>query len=499
MSGRDAFDVIVVGAGAAGCVMAARLAQSRARSVLLLEAGRDLRSDPPELVRDGWNMTREFDWGYASEPDDIGASQKLRRLKLVGGTSNVVRFAVRGSPADYGEWVALGNPGWGFDDLLPYFKRLETDLDYGDQPWHGDRGPIPIGRYRDIEPTDVHAAAVGALVGAGFPQVADHNRPGAVGIGPMPMSSRDGVRVTTAVAYLGPGSTKPHVSLRPEAEVAHVLFQGTRATGVRLVDGSEIEAGCVVLCAGTYGSPPILMRSGIGPAEHLRAVGIPIRIELSGVGANLADHPAIDFDCGYRGDARATPLLHTIATFHTSGMSTSAPPDLMFWLSDPAPAGEPEQFTIGVVLLKPQSRGTVRLRSANPTEAPRIELPNLRDPYDLERLVEGYLRVREVASSPELRRLCNGPLPPDIHDDGRLRRTIRQMASSIPHVVGTCSMGPSTDVQAVVDRSGRVYGTEALFVADASIMPTVPSGFTHLPTIVIAEKLAEEIARLFEA
>jgi choline dehydrogenase len=308
------------------------------------------------------------------------------------------------------------------------------------------------------------------------------------------MSSRNGTRVTTALGYLANAGTKPNLTIRSDAQVADIVFDGPSACGIRLIDGTEIGAGCVVLCAGTYGSPPILMRSGIGPAEHLRSVGIPIRIDLPGVGANLSDHPAIDFDCGYQGAARATPLLHTIATFHSGGRSTSESPDLMFWLSDPTPAGEPEQFTIGVVLLKPQSRGTVRLRSANPAEAPRIELPNLREPRDLERLVEGYRRAWEVASRHELRHVCNGPLPTRIHDDAELRRTIRQSVSSVPHVVGTCAMGPSSNPQAVVDTSGHVHGTDGLYVVDASIMPTVPSGFTHLSTIVIAEKLAETVA-----
>lgn len=496
MSDRTSYDVIVVGGGAAGCVVAARLAQSESRSVLLLEAGPDLRASLPELIRDGWHMTHEFDWGYASEPDELGAVQNLRRVKLLGGTSSITRFGLRGSPADYHEWVERGNPGWGYEDLMPYFKRIETDLDYGDQPWHGDSGPIPIGRYRDLEPTAIHAAGQRALEATGFPLVDDHNRPGAVGAGPMPMSSRDGIRVTTALAYMGPISTQPNLTIRPEAEVSHVVFKGTRATGISLADGTGFDAGCVVLCAGTYGSPPILMRSGIGPAEHLRSIGIPIRFDLPGVGANLADHPACDLDCGYQGAARSAPLLHTVATFHSSGAPSSAPPDLMFWLSDPGSPGEPDQFGIGVVLLKPRSRGTVRLRSADPTDAPRIDLPSFREQSDLERLIEGYRRARDVASRPEIRRLCDRPLPPEIRDDGELRRAIRQAASSVPHVVGTCSMGPSADAGTVVDGSGRVHGTERLFVVDASIMPTVPSGFTHLPTIVIAEKLAENIAAL---
>jgi choline dehydrogenase len=496
MAARQEFDVAVIGGGAAGCVVAARLSESGSRSVVLLEAGPDLRADLPQEVRDGWRMTRQFDWGYTSEPDEIGVVQDLRRVKLLGGTSSITRFALRGSPADYDEWEALGNAGWGFDDVLPDFNRLETDLDFGDQPWHGDSGPIPVSRYRDLERTEIHAAIVRALEVEGFPRVEDHNRPGAVGVGPMPMNSRDGTRVSTASAYLLVGRTPPNLTIRPDAQVSDVVFEGTRATGVRMLDGTVIEASCVVLCAGTYGSPPVLMRSGIGPAEHLRSFGIPVRLDLPGVGANLADHPGTDIDCGYRGAYRTAPLLHSVATFHSSGRSTNAPPDLMLWVTDPGAPENPPQFWIDIVLLKPHSRGSVRLRSADPADPPRIDLPNFREPSDLERLAQGYRRAREVASLPEIRRLCADRLPAEITDDDELRHSIRRNAYSVPHVVGTCSMGRSPNDGAVVDGSGCVHGTERLFVVDASIMPTVPSGFTHIPTIMIAERLSEQIAAL---
>ncbi len=441
MAGRGEFDV-VVGGGAAGCVVAARLSESASRSVLLLEAGPDLRTDLPEGIRDGWHMTRQFEWGYASEPNELGVVQNMRQCKILGGTSSITRFALRGSPADYDEWEALGNPGWGFKDVLPYFKLLETDIDFGDQPWHGDSGPIPVTRYRDLEPTEIHTAALRALQAVDFPLVEDHNRPGAVGVGRMPMSSRDGVRVTTAQAYLPAGGT-PSLTIRSDAQVSEVVFEGTRATGVRLLDGTAIDASCVVLSAGTYGSPPILMRSGIGPAEHLRSVGLPIRLDLPGVGANLVDHPSVDIDCGYRSTTRAAPRLHSVATFHSSDVPSDKPPDLMLWVRDPDPPEDPPQITIDVVLLKPRSRGRVQLRSADPADPPRIDLPNLREPSDLERLTEGYRRGWEVASRTELRRLCADPLPPEIRDDRELGRSIRQGAYSVPHVVGTCSMGTS--------------------------------------------------------
>jgi choline dehydrogenase len=487
-------DLIVVGAGAAGCVVASRLAASTTQSVLLLEAGPDRRASTPADLRDGWHLGKTDDWGLRSEPDDRGDGEDLRRCRLVGGTSWMTRFAVRGSPADYDDWAARGNPGWTFDEVLPYFRRLEADADFGDEPWHGDAGPIPIRRYLDLEPTDIGAAALQACEAVGFPLVEDHNRPGAVGAGRMPMSSSDGMRVTTADGYLPVDRTPPNLTVRPDAPVADVVFEGARAVGVRLVDGTIVRASRVVLCAGTYGSPPILLRSGIGPAEHLRSVGIPVRIDLSGVGANLADHPGVDIAGDWHGATRATPLLHSIATFHSTGASLKGPPDLMLWIADPA--GDPPGFSIDVVLLKPRSRGAVQLRSADPTAAPRITLPRVHEGADVDRLAEGYRRARDVAMRPEIRRLWSHPVPPEPGSADELRGSVRANAYSVPHVVGTCAMGPSPDDGAVVDASGRVHGAEDLYVVDASIMPDIPSGFTHLSTIMIAERVSERLAAL---
>jgi choline dehydrogenase len=483
-----------VGAGAAGCVVAARLAERDSRSVLLLEAGPDLRGSLPGGFRDGWGLNRAFDWGFAAEPDARGEVENLRRGKLLGGTSWVTRFALRGSSGDYDDWKALGNPGWGFDDVLPYFTRLEADADFGDRPWHGDSGPLPVDRYLGQELTEIAAAGLAALEAAGFPAVEDHNRPGAVGAGRMPMSSRDGVRVTTADAYLPEAGARPNLTIRPDAQVDAVVLEGGRAVGVRLVDGTVIEAGRVVLSAGTYGSPAILLRSGIGPAEHLRSVAVPVRVDLPGVGSNLADHVGVDIDCGYRGPGREAPLLHVVGTFHSSTTPGSEAPDLMLWLADPV--GDMPGFEINPCLMRPRSRGGVTLRSADPAEAPRIELPGLRDPLDVERLAEAFLRGLEVARRPEIRRLCTEPPSPDIRDDAEARRLVEAEAYSIPHVVGTCGMGPRPDIGAVVDASGRVHGVDGLSVVDASIVPNGPSAFTHLPTIMLAERLSEEIAAL---
>jgi choline dehydrogenase len=490
---REAFDIAVVGGGAAGCVVASRLAGSTDRSIVLIEAGPDKRFDTPPEWRDGWRLPTLPDWQFESEPDGAGASNKLRRGRVLGGTSWLTRFAVRGSAADFDAWAARGNPGWTFADVLPAFRRLEADGEFGSSTWHGDRGPIPITRYPELAPSAIHAAALRAFAAVGFPSVDDHNEPDAVGVGRMPMSSRGGVRVTSVDAYL-PSDTRPsNLAIRADSPVGTLVVEAGRATGVRLVDGTEIRAGWIVLAAGTYGSPTILMRFGIGPAEHLAGLGIDVRIDLPGVGSNLADHPAVDLDSGWRGTATSGPILQSIATFRSSRAPAGGAPDLMIWVADPS--GDEPRFYLDPVLLKPASRGSVRLRSADPAAPPRITLPGLREPADVERLVEGYRHGLELANRPEFRRLLQEqPSEPGTADG--VRRRVIENAYSIPHVVGSCAMGPSPENGAVVDALGRVHGVERLSVIDASIIPDAPAGFPHLVTILLAEHLSEKLAAL---
>jgi choline dehydrogenase len=495
MVSGEAFDVVVVGAGAAGCAVASRLAESRERSVLLLEAGPDVPQPVPAEWRDGWRLPTLPDWGFESEPDHAGATNKLRRGRLLGGTSWLTRFAVRGAAADFDAWAARGNPGWSFADVLPVFRRLEADAEFGHSEFHGDSGPVPITRYPAFAPSEIHAAALEAFDALGFPTVADHNLPVAVGAGRMPMSSRDGVRVTSAETYLAPNRRPANLTIRADAPVAKVVLDSGRAAGVALGDGTAVAAGWVVLAAGTYGTPPILMRSGIGPVAHLREMGLDVRLDLPGVGANLSDHPGVDLDSGWRGGAKAGPILHTIATFRSSKATSGAAPDLMFWVSDPA--GDEPGFWFDPILLKPESRGMVRLRSADPAAAPRITLPGLTAPRDVRRLAEGYSLGLELANRPEIRRLSQEAPPslPSSPDD--LRQRVLENAYSNPHVVGTCRMGPSPEAGDVVDAMGRVHGVDRLSVIDASVIPDPPSGFPHLITLMLAEHLSEKLPGLF--
>jgi choline dehydrogenase len=491
---RNQADVVVVGGGAAGSVVAGRLGESGDRSVLLLEAGPDLRGAIPADWRDGWGMPTLPDWGFESEPSKGAAPGKLRRGRLIGGTSWLTRFAVRGAAADFDAWAARGNPGWRFEEVLPAFRRLEADAEFGDTEWHGADGPIPITRYPGLPPSEIHAAALEAFNALGFPHVDDHNSADAVGAGPMPMSSRDGRRVVAADTYLAPDRQPPNLVIRGEVPVASVILDRGRATGVRLADGTEIGAGWIVLAAGTYGSPTILMRSGIGPAEHLRDVGVEATVDLPGVGSNLADHPGVDLDVGWRGPGATGHVLHTIATFRSSRAAPDGAPDMMFWVQDPS--GKEPGFYFDPILLKPESRGSVRLRSVDPADVPRITLPGVRETADLERMEEGYRLGLELANRPEIRALASEPAPANPSSATEQRRRILENAYSNPHVVGTCRMGPASEDGDVVDAMGRVHGVERLSVIDASVIPDAPSGFPHLITLMLAERLSENMRAL---
>jgi choline dehydrogenase len=482
--------VVVVGGGAAGCVIGARLSEDPACSVELVEAGPDLRDAMPPEIRSGWRPARSFDWGYLAEPDEFGTSRELPRGRLLGGCSSTnAAFALRGSPADYDAWAADTGGAWSFDSVLPHFIRLERDVDFGAEPWHGDAGPIPIRRYPPAELTDVSAGSLAAMERIGLPRVDDHNAPWAVGAGLVPANCRAGVRVSTALAYLPEPGSRPNLRLRCDAEVARVEFEGTRAAGVRLAGGEALRAGAVVLCAGAYGSPALLLRSGVGPGSALARLGIPLVTELGGVGANLADHPCVSLRLPYRSGAVDAPLFQAAGTLHSSAAGPGAPPDLQLMVCGPfEPAADgPATFMCVAALLKPRSRGSVRLSSGDPRDPPRIDLGYLREQADVDRLVEGLGRVEALAAEPALAELCPAGRPPVPAGEPERREWVRRSAWTYHHVVGTCAMG------SVVDAAGRVHGTEGLFVSDASVMPDVPSANTHIPTVMVAERLAEEI------
>jgi choline dehydrogenase len=496
-----AADVIVVGGGSAGCVLAARLTEDEDRTVLLLEGGRDYStvSDLPSDVIDASEPTVGHDWGYVAEPDDLGRCIPLPRARIVGGCSATNGcFAVRGAPADYDGWAALGNPGWSFEDVLPFFRRLESDVDFNDE-WHGVDGPIPIRRHPPDELNPIQRSFIDAAVTAGHPYVEDHNRPGAVGVGPTPRNIRDGVRMSTALTYLDGARHRPNLTIRSEAVVDRVELGHGRATGVRLVDGEVIEASQVVLAAGAYASPAILARSGIGPADHLAELDIDIVSDVSGVGENLLDHPIVAVDVpAARGITG--PRFQAMATLRSHLAASDPAPDLHLFVAGPFDVAKDVSSSgavFGVVagLMSPRSRGRVRLRSTDPTDPPRIDVAHLKSPDDLARMVEATVAARRLArTGPLAERVAGHELAPGpgVADDDpqSIAASIKARVSTYHHPVGTCRMGPDPGEGAVVDARGRVHGVDRLHVSDASVMPTIPSANTNLPTIMVAERIA---------
>lgn len=487
------FDLAIVGGGSAGCVLAARLSADAARSVLLVEAGPDHGPHGlPADVRSPQRPCTSHDWAYAAEPRGSRRSVPLARGKVMGGCSATnAALAVRGAPADYDRWQALGADGWSWEDVLPYFRRLERDLDFSD-PWHGRAGPLPIRRYPDDELAPVQAAALTAAEALGHRTVADHNQPGAVGAGRAPTNAVDGVRVSTAMAYLWPVRDRPNLTILADTAVAHVVMTGPRATGVELVDGRRIAAGTVVVAAGTYGSPVLLLRSGIGAARQLATLGVTCRVDLPAVGQNLVDHPLVALAWPTRPEVVRGPLYQTFVSFRPDG--TGAPTAQILPGSGVLSSRRPghASFFLSAALLKPVSRGAVTLRSADPGEPPCIDPAHLLADEDATAMAAAVEEVERLAQEPALRALIGASELTGVAAarDGARAPALRANVKTYHHPVGTCAMGADPETS-VVDAAGRVHGVDGLLVCDASVMPDIPSANTNLPTIMIAERISE--------
>jgi choline dehydrogenase len=517
------YDYVIVGAGSAGCVLANRLSEDPGVKVLLLEAGgRDTKKEIHMPVAFSKLFKGSCDWAYYTEPEAQLGDRNLYwpRGKVLGGSSSLnAMIYIRGHRYDYDHWRDLGNDGWGYTDILPYFKKSE-DQERGASEYHGAGGPLHVSNLRCLSP--LSEAFIEAAEQSGFKRNADFNGASQEGFGAYQVTQWQGQRFSAAAAFLRPAMQRPNLTVRTDVQVFDILFEAKRAALVSFQQGNgsaqERAEREIIVCAGAIGSPQLLMLSGIGPAEHLRTLDIPVLCDLPGVGANLQDHPAVPvaYECAQPISlAGAESLLNLVRylAFKTGPLTsnvgeaggfvkTSAglpAPDVQYHF---APGYFVEHgfqqikehgYTFGPTVIRPYSQGRLTLRSSNPLDAPLIRANYFADSRDMQRIVEGLKLARTLGAANALakyrkRELLPGP---EAKDDKALCAHVMKYAETLYHPVGTCKMG--NDSAAVVDAELRVRGVDGLRVVDASVMPTVPGGNTNAPTIMIAEKAADLI------
>ena len=526
----DVFDYIVIGAGTAGCVLASRLSEDRNTRVAVIEAGPPDRHPfihIPAAVAAAISRPR-LNWRFMTVPQSHLAQRAIPipRGRVVGGSGSINGMVYfRGHPLDFDDWAAAGNPGWSYKEVLPYFLRSENNDDYPDSPYHGHGGPMNVTHIK--RPNPMTPAFLEAMQGLGFTRTHDFNGPTSEGYGARQGTILRGRRVSTASAYLWPASRRSNLTILTNTRALEILLEGRRAVGVSVLDAAGRRRLAarreVVLAAGAVLSPHLLMLSGIGDQEQLRAAGIPVKQHLPGVGANYHDHLAIavlmemsnseSYGISWRAAPRDIANLLEYALFRTGPLASNvfeatgfirtqpelSRPDVQVVFQAarrnrgtfPFPLGH--GFAISIVGLCPRSRGSVRLASADPLAAPLVDPQLLSHPNDAATMLRGLKIGRQVSRAGSFARYRAVEVQPGPHaqDDAALIEYIRRAAVTVHHPCGSCRMG--ADDQAVVDEKLCVHGVEALRLADASVFPRVVGGNTNAAVVMVAEKAADMI------
>lgn len=533
-SNADTFDYVVVGGGTAGSIMVNRLSADGA-SVCLLEAGPKDRHPfihiPAGYIKNIYSP--KLTWNFKSKPEPATANRSfpLPQGRVLGGSSSINGLNyVRGQRADYDNWAQMGNTGWSYGEVLPYFKRSERRIGPGDDAVRGRDGEMPITDLDLIHP--VCEAFIEGAAQMGIPRNPDYNSGDQAGTGYFQRTVHKGYRYSAAKAFLSPARKRPNVDIRTNAQAAEILFDGNRANGVRYHKGKQSNPTIdvlarreVILCAGALNTPKLLQLSGIGPAEVLGDLGIKVRADLRGVGNNLRDHYGVRMVSTlkdvktFNSMAQGFPLGLEIAKWllgRPSLLSVSPSLTHLFWKSSDAletpdleyvmtPASFREGtvglldnvpgMTVGVWQMRPESHGYVRPVSRNPFDPPEINPNYLSDPRDQQVLLRSIRLARELMTTTPLQPYLTGVTNPDqsLQSDDELLDWARREGITVYHMIGTARMGPDGDPGAVVDSQLRVRGLQGLRVSDASVMPVMPSGNTNAPVMMIAEKAADMI------